>query len=62
MMNMIKRTQEKEDVFEVHAVKFLSHHPYIGFFLIVIGMPIFILSILAVCAVVIMFFASCFSG
>lgn len=62
MMNMVKKIKEKEIVFENQAEKYLFHHPYIGFFLIVAGMPIFILLAVTICTAVIMLPISYFMG
>lgn len=54
-MTKIKKSfYEAEHKFDAVAEHFFFHHPYLGFFIVFIGMPIFILGAVAISTTVIM--------
>lgn len=54
-MSIIKTIRKYEHTFDVEAEKFIWHHPLMGFFLIFVGMPLFVLLGVCISTVVIAF-------
>ena len=59
---MMKKIKEKEIVLEHWAERWMLHHPYMGLFLMVVGMPVFVLLAVAASTMLIMLPVSCFMG
>lgn len=55
MTTMIQAIHQLENRFDRHAESFTFHHPYLAFFAMFIGMPIFILMVVAASAALIAF-------
>ncbi len=47
MSALLKSIHKFEDKFDRHAERFAFRHPYLSFFAMFIGMPIFILTVVA---------------
>ena len=54
-MSIIKSIRKFERIFDIKAEKFMWRHPFIGFFSIFIGMPIFILVCVCISTIAIVF-------
>ena len=55
MTAILKSIQSFEDRFDRSAEHFAFHHPYLAFLVMFIGMPIFILIVVAACTTIITF-------
>ncbi len=53
MTALLKSIHKFEDKFDRRAERFAFRHPYLAFFAMFIGMPIFILAAVAVCTTVV---------
>lgn len=53
MTALLKSIRKFEDKFDRRAERFAYRHPYLAFFAMFIGMPIFILAAVAFCTTVI---------
>ncbi|MBO5239716.1 MAG: hypothetical protein J6B50_13270 [Lachnospiraceae bacterium] len=62
MMGKFETIKEKEDELGSRIERYLFHHPYIGCFLSIVGVPILCLLTMAVCTAVIMIPISFFMG
>lgn len=54
-MGISKTFRKYERIFDRKAEKLIWHHPLLGFFLIFVGVPLFVLLCVCVCTVAIAF-------
>lgn len=61
-MNMIKKIKKTQNIFEKQFEKYFFHHPYMGFFFMLVGISTLILFAVTICTIVIMLPISCIMG
>ncbi|MGN0555506.1 MAG: hypothetical protein ACI4LI_06360 [Candidatus Fimenecus sp.] len=53
MVKLLKTVQSMENRFDKMMERFTFHHPYLSFFLMFVGMPVFLLAVISLGTVII---------